>query len=153
MLTNWKQIEELKAENTALKAQIATLKPKYSWQKFSLYADFTERVEFNGYQYVSKAIGFQYNSSNNLLTVRIPSALAKKEYLLIIVDDELLTSYIRYNNTTNTAHFDEYEPHLTTSGTSSTSGTCRITLPNPLTFTKVDSNVLREFKYVFTKTQ
>ena len=142
------QIEELKAENANLKAQIAALKPKYSWQEFELYADFTERLEFSGYQPIAKFIHCMYNHTAQSVVVRIAKNLQTTDYLMILENDAQLCFYFRYELATSTVHFNECSSQ-TVSATGSLAFT--IQLPYALSFTVEDSTLVRPFKYIFAK--
>ena len=131
-----------------MKAQIAALKPKYSWQEFELYTDFTERLEFSGYQPIAKYINCTYNHTAQSVLVRIAKNLQTTDYLMILENDAQLCFYFRYELATSTVHFNECSSQ-TVSATGSLAFT--IQLPSALSFTVEDPTLIRPFKYIFTK--
>ena len=142
------EIEALKAENTALKMQIAALQVRYPWQEFELYADFSERVEFSGYQPITKSIHFMYKHAVPAVVILIAQSLQTTDYLMILENDAHAYIYFRYDHTTSTVHFNEWA-NQTISATGSSAFT--IQLPNTIAFTVEDSTLIRPFKYIFRK--
>lgn len=68
---------------------------------FSQYASFIKRVGFIAYQNAFKAIFFGYKNPCRLLTVFVPINVHDNEYLMIIIDDSFMASYIRYDKSVN----------------------------------------------------
>ena len=105
------RITALEAENTTLKAQLATLTPKYPWQKF--YQGFTKRIEFDGCYEISGYVWLDYYIEEFIKTMDITivegeeTFLLNSEYLFIFNDNKLDTHFIRVVPSEGIAYLDE----------------------------------------------
>ena len=139
------QIDELKAENAELRAQIA-LQPSFPW--LSYYSEFTERLEYIDSDYVAKHIQYTYTEAIKQIYIVITNKayIMYKDFVCILIDDAFETHYFRCDMVNKVVHYNE----ITNSTLASLPNTFSLIIPDGITLHTNVANQSHAFTYVFT---